>query len=120
MSCADQPLIIWPHNQVNTLRKVSDDTESPADFSGVLCATGGADAASDDGPTSPDPTTGKTPDIDPNTGEPTPTDPKDGEEVVTEAEDASEPSSSSSAAPLTKTSAALLGTSCIFMILSHF
>ena len=21
-SCADQPLILWPHNQVNTLRKV--------------------------------------------------------------------------------------------------
>jgi hypothetical protein len=36
-SCAEQPLILWPHVQVNTLRKVSDDTHSPADFKGYVC-----------------------------------------------------------------------------------
>lgn len=31
-SCAEQPVLLWPHMQVNTLRKVSDDYRSPADF----------------------------------------------------------------------------------------
>lgn len=33
-SCAEQPLLLWPHMQVNTLRKVSDDYQTPADFKG--------------------------------------------------------------------------------------
>lgn len=37
VSCAQNSMILWPHNQVNTLRKVSNDDESPADYSGVQC-----------------------------------------------------------------------------------
>ena len=33
-SCAEQPLLLWPHMQVNTLRKVSDDYQAAADFKG--------------------------------------------------------------------------------------
>ena len=41
ISCAANHLIQWPHLQVNTLVKVSDDTHSPADFDGVVCKTAG-------------------------------------------------------------------------------
>jgi len=33
-SCAEQPLMLWPHMQVNTLRKISDNYQTPADFKG--------------------------------------------------------------------------------------